>query len=136
MSPPHINNELVATLAATVSVAQLAEHRTRFVGSRVRFPAGRPALHFRNRSRLGLKKSRIMGTRYFLHQFVNLYIHTYIHIYIYIYIYMYIIYILYIYIYIELKDAFRKLCKSICRSGKLFCKPSYSINSSALTLIG
>ena len=29
-------------LLATASVAQLAEHRTRFAGSRVRFPAGRP----------------------------------------------------------------------------------------------
>ena len=36
----------------------------------------------------------------------------------------------------ELKDAFRELCKSICHSGKLFCKPRYSINSSSLTWIG
>ena len=34
------NTELVAMLLATASVALLAEHRTRFARSRVRFPAG------------------------------------------------------------------------------------------------
>ena len=53
--PHFINTELVAILSATASAAQLAEHCTRFVRSRVRFPAGRPNLYFRNRSRLGLK---------------------------------------------------------------------------------
>ena len=37
-----INTELVAMLLARASVARLAEHRARFAGSRVRFPAGSP----------------------------------------------------------------------------------------------
>ena len=34
-----INSELVAMLPAKASVAQLADHRIRFAGSRVSFPA-------------------------------------------------------------------------------------------------
>ena len=41
-----IYTELVAMLSATASVAQLAEHRTRFARSRVRFPAGWPNVAF------------------------------------------------------------------------------------------
>ena len=41
-----IYTELVPMLLATASVAQLAEHRTRFVRSRVRFPAGWPNVAF------------------------------------------------------------------------------------------
>ena len=74
----------------------------------VGLPAGnrtrdqRPTLQFSNRSRLGLKKSRIMVTRYFLHQFVNLCIYIYT-VYIYsLYIqyiqYIYTVYTVYIYI--------------------------------------
>ena len=66
-------------LLATASVAQLAEHRTRFAGPRVRFPA---YVAFSQQVPVRSLKSRIMGTRYFLHQFVNLYIYIYICIYI------------------------------------------------------
>ena len=76
-------------VSATASVAQLAEHRSRFAWSWVRFPARWP--------KLGLKKSRYMGARYFLHQYLSTY-HKHskecakmflsLSLYIYIYIYM------------------------------------------------
>ena len=83
-------------ILATASVAQLAEHRTRFAGSRVRFAAGRPKLHFRNRSRLGLK-SRGIWVLYISFNIckttikhskegANMFLYT---VYIYIYIYIY-----------------------------------------------
>ena len=57
----------------------LAEHRTRFAGLLVRFPAGRPTLHFRNRSQLGLKSQGLWALNI---SFTNL--SSYIYIYIYI----------------------------------------------------
>ena len=86
----------ISTISATTSVAQLAEHRTRFAGSRVRFAAGRPKLHFRNRSRLGLK-SRGIWVLYISFNIckttikhskegANMFLYT---VYIYIYIYIY-----------------------------------------------
>ena len=43
---PNKNTKLVAMLSATASVAQLAEHRTRFTRSRVRFPVRWPKVAF------------------------------------------------------------------------------------------
>ena len=70
-----VNSELVATLLAKASIAQLAEHHTRFVGLQVWFPAGWPKLHFCNRTRLGLKKVEVYRHSTFPSLvFVNLYI--------------------------------------------------------------
>ena len=75
-----INSKLVAMLLAMASIAQLAEHHTRFVGSWVQFPARRPKLHFCNRSQLGLKKFKVYGHLIFPSSvFVNLYIYIYIY---------------------------------------------------------
>ena len=70
-----INTELVAMLSATAFVAQLAEHLTRFAGSRVRFPTGRPEVAFLQQVPAGSKSRGICALEIFLHLFTYIYIY-------------------------------------------------------------